>query len=222
MALALLRLRLDFTSHGVRGSLGLPGRLRQAPPGTPERALVLGGPDLENVGLWTYLDNGDITDTDDPCHADYFDTGSYTGTELTANLVACLDNPLSVKFTSDLLSSKRFGIAPVVNLPVADIGDIPTDNNSGAPIVEFAPLYIQAAWFKCGGNNSGCVNFESDDGFIQQSFEPGEGSTPGVVTGATPALDGITVFLLTDPGWLPLEVNNQFNDPGGFNVYLFR
>jgi hypothetical protein len=35
-------------------------------------------------------------------------------------------------------------------------------------------------------------------------------------------IEGITVILLTNEDWLPDKYDNQFNDPGGFNVYLFR
>ena len=62
-----------------------------------------------------------------------------------------------------------------------------------------------------------------------EAFEPGEGSIEGCDLGGSGCannvnaqLEGVTIITLTEDDWLPDGFDNQFNDPGGFNVFLFR
>jgi hypothetical protein len=122
----------------------------------------------------------------------------------------------------------------VLDLDAAAIGNL--SPSTATNIVEFAPVYLQASWYNCSASE--CMTFESADGFLDpdsglppQVLEPGEGDAEGCVvqtngckniTENQAVIEGVSVFLLTNEDWLPEEYDNQFNDPGGFNVFLFR
>ena len=221
-----------FIGNPQFGTEARPGRLRQGDG--DKRDLLNGGPELlaDDVGLWEYLihPTGGAA-SGDPCRSELFEP-PYQGTELTANLINCLAGP-SVKFNDDLLESPRFALAPVIDLDEDDIGNI--SPSQATNIVEFAPVYLQASWYNCSASQ--CVEFATadewvdDEGSPPETFEPGEGDEAGClpqggscknITVNQAVIEGITVILLTNDEWLPDSFDNQFNEPGGFNVFLFR
>ncbi|HSJ71239.1 MAG TPA: pilus assembly protein TadG-related protein [Acidimicrobiia bacterium] len=229
---SLTQVSAGFIGGPQFGTLNLPGRLRQGVG--VKRDLLDGAPTIlaDNAGLWEFLIHptgpGSATDT---CRSELFEP-LVVGTELTANLIECLKSG-TVKFNDDLLSSPRFALAPVIDLVEADIGNI--SPSKATNIVEFAPIYLQASWYNCSANQ--CAEFITADGWVDgegsppEVFEPGEGTEEGCFPQAggcknisvnQAQIEGITAILLTNEDWLPDSFDNQFNDPGGFNVYLFR
>jgi len=210
------------------GSLTLPGRLRQT-GGSPASWRPVpkgnGSISLDNVGLWEYLvhpaNNGS------PCSAAKF--AGKTGTELTAQMVSCLQTPGDVKFSEALLQSPRFALIPQLDVDQAAIGAIGPNAKAAINIIKFVPVYLQATWYNCSAVE--CMYFDADDApaIRPEVFEPGEGVDEGCVpqgggckNNVNLVMEGISAFVLDNPDWLPDSFDNQFNDPIPFNVFLYR
>ncbi len=131
-----------------------PGRLRQDTPYAPtswvssaDTRLTLSDNaetfDVDNVGLWEYLDFGAIGGSDD-CSLSEFSTKE--GRALTDQMHLCLTdgNP---QFKKEIIDSPRFSLVPVLNYT--------TQSGTDAwAIITMRPIYIQTTWYACKDNQS--------------------------------------------------------------------
>jgi len=222
----LTQISPGFIGPDTYGSIPSEGRLLQ---GTGTKRPVPSGKDfiqLDNVGLWEYLvDPGALGDA---CSPTQF--ADKSGTELTAQMIDCLKNG-TVKFTDDLLDSPRFALVPQVALDQANIGLIGTNPANAANIIKFVPVYLQATWYNCSAVE--CMFFPADNTTAPEDtpmvFDPGEGSVPGCLGdldkctfNVNLVMSGVSSFVLDNETWLPDAFNNQFNEPGAYNVSLYR
>ena len=216
-----------FIGDGPYGTLSQPGLLRQSGGNPAEwRALPKGNStiDLDNVGLWEHLIFSTLAG--DACNEDNFDTDTFEGTQLTINLVACLETG-EVKFDSSILTSPRFAIVPQIDLDQDDLAAI--GPSTPINIVKFVPIYLQSTWYNCSATE--CMYFDADDApaVRPEIFDPGEGSAEGCLlqgsgckNNVNLVMEGVSAFVFANDDWLPEDFNNQFNDPSAYNVYLYR
>lgn len=121
--------------------------------------------DVDNVGLWEYLDRDQNPPGD--CHWGEFD--GKTGRDLTDQMLRCITvgtdpftgatvNPdPAPKFTDDILGSPRFALVPVLNYARgAQFG------SKWWGVISLQPVYIQTTWYTCGNPTGDCL-FEPDD-----------------------------------------------------------
>ena len=145
-------------------------------------------------------------------------------------MLECLKNG-TVKFTDGLLDSPRFALVPQVALDQSEIGLIGTNPANAANIIKFIPVYLQATWCNCSAVQ--CMFFPADNTTAPEDtpmvFDPGEGSDPGCLgdldkctSNVNLVMSGVSSFVLDDESWLPDAFNNQFNEPGAYNVSLYR
>jgi len=221
----LTQVSAGFIGGGPYGTLNQPGLLRQG-GGTPTIWRPVpdgaGETDLDNVGLWEHLAFSAIAG--DPCHSTNFD--DEVGTQLSINMVDCLDNG-DVQLDSSILNSPRFALVPQIDLDQDDLGAI--GPSTPINIVKFVPIYLQSTWYNCSATE--CMYFDADDApaIRPEIFDPGEGSDVGCVEQAggckanvNLVMEGVSAFVFENDDWLPEEFNNQFNDPSAYNVYLYR
>ena len=215
---------------GLYGSLPSVSRLRQT-GGTPESFRLVPSKDndtlLDNVGLWEYLVHPDGNDF---CSKAFFD--DEVGTELTTNMATCLENG-TVKFSNALLNSPRFALVPELDLSQEDLDDLSPSSTKPTKILGFVPVYLQATWYECTATECK-MRFVADDTVVLADapmvFEPGEGTEAGCMNDPedcdkppnSPAMGGMTAFVLNNEDWLPEAFDNQFNDPNPYNVVLWR
>jgi len=212
-----------FIGDGPYGTLPQPGLLRQG-TGPNWRPVPEGNStiDLDNTGLWDYLIFDD--DPTDECHESNFD--DELGTELTINMVNCLDHG-TVRLDNSLLTSPRFALVPQIDLDQGSLSAI--GPSTPINIVKFVPIYLQSTWYNCSATE--CMYFDADDAppARPEIFDPGEGTAEGcLLQGAgckanvNLVMEGVSAFVFENDDWLPSDFNNQFNDPSAYNVYLYR
>ena len=102
---------------------------------------------------------------------------------------------------------------------------------NAASIVWFVPVCVQASSLNRSATE--CMFFTADDTVAPEDtpmvFNPGEGSDDACLgdldkctKNVNPVVSGISSFVLSNDNWLPPAYNNQFNEPGAFNVFLYR
>jgi len=217
-----------FIGDGPYGTLTQPGLLRQTGATIADWRPVPEGNstiDLDNVGLWEHLDFTGLVSSDE-CHPDNFDPSTYTGTQLTINMVDCLEDG-TVKLASSILTSPRFALVPQIDLDQDNLAAI--GPSTPINIVKFVPIYLQSTWYNCSATE--CMYFDADDTppVRPEIFDPGEGSDEGCLlqgsgckNNVNLVMEGVSAFVFEDDDWLPDGFNNQFNDPSAYNVYLYR
>lgn len=214
-----------------------PGRLRQPTPNLPNSPVVnsrltfttnTASYDVDNVGLWEYLDQDNISNNS-LCS----DTGNgfagLEGRQLTDQMMLCLESE-DARYIAELLDSPRFGVVPVLNyLQGAQYGD------KWWAVKELRPVYLQTTWYHCSSGGSPECRFQPDDFATTHGagnpysilFNPGEGDTPPQTsTGSHPTASDFQIMgtssLILNWDWFDPDHLNQINASTPFEVFLHQ
>ncbi len=167
---------------------------------------------LDNVGLWEYLDGSAPGVHCDPGHADYAADGP-TATDRMRQCLTTLGPFEEGVFTTAILDSPRFAIVPEmwVNKATLDSQTPGTVTN----IKRFVAVYIQATFWNCNATDCATTFQDYEDTDTDRTndrvyFAPGEGdadSCDPLPSGSCKnnpniALNGFSVFVL-QPDWVP-------------------
>lgn len=228
---------------------GSPSRLRQTGGiGTRLSFGISGdaGFNLDNVGLWEYLDNplGQPSNLPDVCKRTYYEPlGSAGGRTATEAIIECVEGPRlpsarpGPEFSASIIESPRFALVPVLGYAA---GSLTGGQNYG--IVEFKPVYIQSSWYDCrkGSQQEFCFFLPSDFDFADPDnpmaadysilFNPGEGTSAPLAMdrdgipetlAVVPTLQGISAIVL-EWEWLYDGAKNDLGGVAPLSVSLFE
>jgi hypothetical protein len=215
----------------------LPGRLRQTTPTLPQPPVVnsrltfttnAGSYQVDNVGLWEYLDQAAISNNS-PCSDTSNGFAGLAGRQLTDRLMLCLASG-DARFTATLFDSPRFIVVPVLNYRQGD-----QFGNKWWAVKEFRPVYLQTSWYDCSSGGSPQCRFQPDEFATSHGagnpysvlHNPGEGETPPqTVTGGAPTANNFQLMgtsgLIMSWDWFTPDDLNQIGAETPFNVYLYR
>ena len=214
----------------------LPGRLRQTTPALPDPVVqsrmtfttTAGSYDVDNVGLWEYLDQ-DMIKPNSPCSDTKNGFDGLTGRQLTDQLMVCLASG-DERFIVELLDSPRFGVVPVLNYQQgAQYG------NKWWAVKELRPVYLQASWYRCSSAGSPECQFQPNDFATTHGagspysilFNPGEGEAPPQTSsGGTPTANQFQIMgtsaLILNWDWFDPDDLNQIGTGTPYEVFLYR
>jgi len=231
-----LELGLIGNDASVLTAANTPGRLRQdSTSSAPEARLDFtvtgwpgGGFDLDNVGLWEYIDFNKVP-SGSACESLETPT-SLRGRELTVQMIACLGEDIGNIFTPDLVNSPRFALVPVLNYNSGD-----QFGNKWWAIREIRPVYLHSTWYDCDPN-SFCLFHPDDlddldlanDETYSYLFNPGESTdSPCYDKAGACSNPGDSKFELQGISGLVLEwdelhvgAENQLGGVAPFEVFL--
>jgi len=189
---------------------------------------------LDNVGLWVYLeDTGNDLDDCDPDNSGYSAGGEAATTHLEACLSAGRSGP-APSFSDDILTSPRMVLIPKLTVTQAQLDAIPGGTGL-VNILEFAPVYLGAAYFNC--NAGKCMKFDdistpaaSPDptAIAWDFFAPGEGTAEGCLVQGNGCKNNVNLSLKALTGWIlerdwvPDEMFTGVGDDRPFQVLLFK
>jgi len=240
-----LELGLIGNDASVLTAADAPGRLRQDSTSVaPEARLKFtvtgwpgGGFDLDNIGLWKYIDFSKIdtipgVDTpsgNNECKSSNF-SAPRSGRDLTDQMVLCLAEDIENLFIPDLINSPRFSLVPVLNYNAGD-----QFGNKWWAIREVRPVYLHSTWYDCDPNNFCLFHPDdlgplllNDDATYSYLFNPGESTDSpcydkaGICTNPKNAkfqLQGISALVL-EWGKLHVGAQNQLGGVTPFEVFL--
>ncbi len=215
----------------------LPGRLRQPTPALPDLPVVesritfttnTGSYDVDNVGLWEYLDQ-DTIKYNSPCSDSTKGYGGLTGRQLTDQMILCLGSG-DAQFIGELLDSPRFSVVPVLNYQQgAQYG------NKWWAVKELWPVYLQTSWYDCSSGGFPECRFQPSDFALTHGagnpysilFNPGEGeASPQTSSGGTPTANNFQIMgtsgLALNWGWFDPDDLNQIGNATPYEVFLYR
>lgn len=215
----------------------LPGRLRQSTPILPQPPLVdsrltittnAASYEVDNVGLWEYLDQSAITNNS-PCSDTSNGFAGLAGRQLTDQLMLCLASG-DARFIGELLDSPRFGVVPVLNyLKGAQYG------SKWWAVKELRPVYLQASWYDCSSVGAPECRFQPDQFAVTHGagnpysviHNPGEGETPPQTSaGGDPTAKKFQIMgtssLVLNWDWFDPDDLNQLYAATPFQVILYR
>lgn len=246
-------------SDGMIGTTAVgsyPGKIRQVGglndgvtgSGEFSDRLSLDGLQIDNVGLWQYLDgsyNGECA----------FPDASVVGRGRTVQILNCVKPGGEVpSFGMDLIESPRFAVVPSLSYESGAMSGA-----SGYAILDLIPVYIQSTWYDCTGTGVDCLFHPAD--FVNEAmnvtapwewddtvpmwyspvFNPGEGDTvpcksnkgydpveyekkPGDFDCVNPTdmvLKGASAIVL-DWDWFPEDAENAIGNNSPYLVQMYR
>lgn len=215
----------------------LPGRLRQATPTLPPSPSVnsritfttnTGSYDVDNVGLWEYLDQSAINNNS-PCSDTMNGFAGLQGRQLTDQMMLCLASG-DARFIGELLDSPRFGVVPVLNYQQgAQYG------SKWWAVKEMRPVYLQTSWYHCSSGASPECRFQPNDFTSTHGagnpysilHNPGEGEAPPQTSnGGTPKANKFQIMgtssVVLSWDWFHPDDLNQLHAGTPYEVFLYR
>ena len=181
--------------------------------------------DVDNVGLWEYLDRDQNPQGD--CHWSEFD--NKTGRDLTDQMLRCITvgtdpftgatiNPdPAPKFTDAILGSPRFALVPVLNYARgAQFG------SKWWGVISLQPVYIQTTWYICGTPTGDCLFEPNDFGTYlhPNAPPPTTTTTTSTTTTSTTAPTGTTSSTSSTTTTLPPTTTTTLPPSHGKSVFF--